>query len=105
MADLGRVALQRGPFIYCVEEADAGAHAEQFLVDATQPVTPGAAVSALGGAETLEIRGWIAADHGWDDRLYRPSPPELTPATVRAIPYPFWAHRHPGSMAVWLRTR
>jgi uncharacterized protein len=31
MADLGRVALQRGPFIYCVEEADAGANVEQFL--------------------------------------------------------------------------
>jgi DUF1680 family protein len=26
--DLGRVALQRGPFIYCVEEADAGGYVE-----------------------------------------------------------------------------
>jgi DUF1680 family protein len=23
--------------------------------------------------------------------------------TVRAIPYPLWAHRGAGSMAVWLR--
>ena len=27
-----------------------------------------------------------------------------TPANVRAIPYPLWAHRGPGSMAVWLRS-
>jgi DUF1680 family protein len=104
MADLGRVALQRGPFIYCVEEADAGVDVERLLVDARQPVEPGPAVSALGGAGTLEVRGWVATDQGWDDRLYRRGPPELTPATVRAIPYPLWAHRRPGSMAVWLRS-
>jgi len=104
MADLGRVALQRGPFIYCVEEADAGVDVERLLVDVRQLVGPGPAIHALGGAETLEVRGWIATDHSWDDRLYRPGAPERTPATVRAIPYPLWAHRGPGSMAVWLRS-
>ena len=24
--------------------------------------------------------------------------------TIRAIPYPLWAHRRPGSMAVWIRS-
>jgi DUF1680 family protein len=44
------------------------------------------------------------ADRSWGEQLYRDSAPELQVTTVRAIPYPLWAHRGPGSMAVWLRS-
>jgi uncharacterized protein len=104
MADLGRVALQRGLFIYCVEEADAGVDVGRLLVDARQPVEPGPASNALGDCRTLEARGWVASYLGWDDHLYRAGLPELVPITVRAIPYPLWAHRGSGSMPVWLRS-
>lgn len=101
-ADLGRIALQRGPFIYCVEEADVGTDVERLLIDADKPIAAAFHPDALGGTGTLEVPGWTTGD-GWSDHLYRAEPPTLVARTFRAIPYPLWAHRGAGSMAVWLR--
>ena len=102
--DLGRVALQRGPFIYCVEEADTGMDVERFVVNAAQPIGVRYEPDLLGGVGSLEIPAWRVDDTGWGDELYRDRRPEPHPTKVRAIPYPLWAHRGPGSMAVWLRS-
>ena len=101
--DLGRVALQRGPFIYCVEEADAGGDVERLTLDGAAPIQVAYEPDLLGGVATLEVPAWTAGSHGWGEALYRDTAPERSRTTVRAIPYPFWAHRGPGSMAVWLR--
>ena len=102
--DLGRVALQRGPFIYCVEEADTGTDVERFVVNAARPIAVRYEPDLLGGVGSLEIPAWRVDDTGWGDELYRDRGPESHATTVRAIPYPLWAHRGPGSMAVWLRS-
>ena len=100
-ADLGRVALQRGPFIYCVEEADVGGDVERLVVDADKPIEAGFRADVLGGAGTLEVPGWKTG--GWSEGLYRAEAPKRVATTIRAVPYPLWAHRGGGSMAVWLR--
>ncbi len=101
--DLGRVALQRGPLIYCVEAADAGGDVERLAVDATGSIGECYEPDLLGGIGTLTVPAQIASDHGWGEQLYRDTDAEFSSTTVRAIPYPLWAHRGPGSMAVWLR--
>ncbi len=101
--DLGRVAVQRGPFIYCVEEADAGADVEHLALDATAPIAVGFAPELLGGTGILDLPGWITRTPAPGAPLYSDQPPAQDRATVRAIPYPLWAHRGPGTMAVWLR--
>jgi uncharacterized protein len=101
--DLGRIALQRGPFIYCVEETDAGGDVERLTLDGTASVEHGYEPDLLGGIGTLLVPAWAESGQGWGDALYRDVAPERSATTVRAIPYPLWAHRGPGSMAVWLR--
>ncbi len=101
--DLGRIALQRGPFIYCVEEADAGGDVERLVLDGAAPIQVAYEPDLLGGVGTLEVPVWTAGSHGWGDALYRDTEPERSRTTVRALPYPLWAHRGSGSMAVWLR--
>jgi DUF1680 family protein len=101
--DLGRVALQRGPFIYCVEEADAGGDVERLALDLSAPIGARFEPDLLGGIGTLSVPARTVSDRGWGEQLYRDTAPELNPMTVRAIPYPLWAHRGAGSMAVWLR--
>ena len=101
--DLGRVALQRGPFIYCVEEADAGGDVERLALDRSAPIGTRFEPDLLGGIGTLSVPARTVSDRGWGEQLYRDTAPELKPMTVRAIPYPLWAHRGAGSMAVWLR--
>ena len=112
----GRVALQRGPFQYCVEGADnPGLDLRDLVLPASgelaAPFRPGllGGVVALHGPAALVLPG-----EGWEGRLYRTARPvDEQPAgrpagpervELAAIPYYAWANREPGPMEVWLRT-
>jgi DUF1680 family protein len=95
--------LQRGPFIYCVEQADAGGDVERLLLDGSATIDARFEPDLLGGIGTLQVPALSVTDSGWGEQLYRDSAPERSTTMVRAIPYPLWSHRGPGSMAVWLR--
>jgi uncharacterized protein len=107
----GRVALMRGPVLYCVERADnstfdvrllklsdAGALTATFVRDLLDGVT------VLRGSATL-----LAADDAWNSALYRRVGSILDGETrhveFMAIPYYAWANREPGPMQVWIRSR
>jgi DUF1680 family protein len=98
-ADRDRVALQRGPFVYCVEGADNGGHAWDFVL-------PEQAVFAtrqynVAGEPVVAIEAGVSA---------------FTPAgkgsgigtgskKIVAIPYYAWANRGGNEMQVWLPTK
>jgi DUF1680 family protein len=103
--NLGRVALRRGPFIYCVEETDAGTDVERLVVDGSGAIADHFEPDVLGGVGTLAVPAWTVSEADCSDSLYRAAAPVQARTTVRAIPYPWWAHRSAGSMAVWLRAR
>jgi DUF1680 family protein len=105
----GRIALARGPFVYCAEAAD---NPDVDPRDAT--LVDGGAIAVderpdlLGGLVTIRAEADVSPpDAGWDGRLYRTagerpeSPPERRDLTL--IPYYAWANREPGPMLVWLR--
>jgi len=100
--DAGRVALKRGPVVYCLEEVDNGFAPQRLRL------APGAAIETaydpglLGGAVTLSGSAVKAGDAGWGGALYRTAPSTLEPVPFKAIPYHLWANRAPGSMLVWL---
>jgi DUF1680 family protein len=78
-ADAGRVAVERGPIVYCAEAVDNGGHALGLaLADSTQ-LTPQQEDDFLGGVVALRGGG------------------------LTLIPYYAWSHRGPGEMAVWLK--
>jgi DUF1680 family protein len=96
-ADRGRVALQRGPVVYCVEWPDQpDGHVRNLLL------RDDAALHAVHEPDLLHgvtvIRG--------SARAYRKVPESdelaVSEVPVTAIPYYAWAHRGPGEMAVWL---
>jgi DUF1680 family protein len=111
----GRVALMRGPLVYCVEGVDHPG------IDLRDLALPAAALEArfepglLGGVVTLSGQGVTDPPDGWESRLYREAgsgaeqhvAPETggAPAALRAVPYYAWANREPGAMQVWLRSR
>ncbi|MGC9522065.1 MAG: glycoside hydrolase family 127 protein [Anaerolineae bacterium] len=109
LENTGRVALMRGPLLYCLEGVD---HPDVDLRDVVVP-KPDALETAfrkdlLGGVQVLEGEGWATppAD-GWQTSLYRPAqsvdPASKAPLALRAIPYFAWANRAVGAMQVWLR--
>ncbi|NJM41231.1 MAG: glycoside hydrolase family 127 protein [Anaerolineae bacterium] len=104
----GRVALQRGPLVYCLEGADHdGAELERIAID---PRTLGQFAieyrpDLLGGVTVLRGPGQIYTDGGWEGLLYRNNKPSASKRTkITAIPYYAWDNREAGEMRVWLRT-
>ncbi|MBC7254887.1 MAG: glycoside hydrolase family 127 protein [Chloroflexi bacterium] len=103
--DNGRVALQRGPLIYCLEEADNGPALAALALPREATLLAHPAPGLLGGVVLIEGEGLRREVSTWDGMLYRPGGTPLTPAPVRAIPYYAWANRGIGEMSVWIRER
>ena len=106
----GRVALMRGPILYCVEGADnPGLDPRAVVLPADADFTATFQPDLLGGVVVLRGQAQVAPPDGdWAGRLYRtvvPRSQELPgqPVEVTAIPYYAWANREPGPMQVWLR--
>jgi len=95
-ADRGRIALQRGPVVYCIEWPDTkdGSVRNLLLPDNT---TLSAAFhrDLLSGVVTI---GGTAVSYAYakDGRM------EGEKCSFTAIPYYAWAHRGPGEMSVWI---
>jgi uncharacterized protein len=107
----GRVALLRGPLLYCAEQADNhDVDLRDLILNGKEP-TVRLEPDLLGGVAVLQAEARSAAPGaGWEDRLYRTVHPGegqmQTHATrVTAVPYYAWANRDPGAMRVWLRNR
>ena len=102
--DAGKVALTRGPLVYCLEEIDNGkrlhllrAGGARGGIDARwEPGT-------LGGIVALETDG-LRESEAWEGPLYAAcAAPETHPVRLRFIPYYAWANRGVGEMRVWIR--
>jgi hypothetical protein len=102
--DCGRVVLQRGPMIYCLEEVDNG----QRLSDITLPEEKQfelVKVPNLGEAYVLVAKAYRRDMQAWENTLYRPGKSVKNAIPIKAIPYFLWGNRAPGEMQVWLRGR
>lgn len=96
-ADEGRLALERGPLVYCVEAVDhAGAVSDLYLPEDAD-VLAEHRPDLLGGVTVLrgEARRAVRGEDGIATS---------TAVPFTAIPYYAWAHREVGEMAVWLPT-
>ena len=103
----GRVALQRGPFVYCLEEEDNGKNLHlNYIMD--QPVIEKFVKdSKLGDIVILEAIGQkekILKD--WNEQLYQKyRKKEDEPTQLTFIPYYTWANRSMGEMQVWVNKK
>ncbi len=100
--DAGRVALKRGPLVYCVEAADNGPGLHGLTLPAAAEIRAETAPGLLGGVVVLRAAAEAEADD-WGGDLYRETPPERRGTTLSAVPYYAWDNRAPGEMRVWLR--
>lgn len=100
----GKVAIQRGPIVYCAEEIDNGP-VFTFSVPKTAKWQAKFEPRLLGGVTTLCAQALRHNTKGWDGELYRPatdSATKPTPAPLKLVPYCVWGNRKVGQMAVWL---
>ncbi len=100
--DAGRVALQRGPIVYCLEEADNGRALNDLILPRSANLRAAFKPGLLGGVAVIKGQARRRAVKSWANRLYAASPTPLRRATIQAVPYAVWGNRRPGEMAVWL---
>ncbi len=96
----GKVALQRGPVVYCFEEPDNGAHLSALALPRSAALTARHAADFLGGCVAIETTGTRDA---FAATLYSADPSTPAAVPLRAIPYGLWANRGEGEMRIWLR--
>lgn len=100
-ADVGKVAVRKGPLVYCLEETDNGACLAGLRIDSGQPLSEDWE-PILDGTVTVTAQGWRLDREAFGPGLYSTSPPKRIPAQLKFVPYCFWGNRTPGEMAVWV---
>lgn len=86
-AEEGRVAFERGPVVYCVEDPEKQTVPADLVVQAGAKVEAKAAPDLFEGVTILTIENGAGA----------------ATKTITEIPYYTWANRGPSAMAVWLK--
>lgn len=100
--NLGKLALARGPLIYCLEAVDNGGRALDISIPADARIRF-KEENVLGGLVTLYGTGYRRPAADWTGGLYASYAPP-SPVEFRAIPYYAWDNRAPGEMQVWIPT-
>jgi DUF1680 family protein len=80
--DIGKRAVQRGPLVYCMEQADNKDHFEELLLSAETKFTSSFEPALLNGVTTIKA----SADN----------------QDITFIPYYAWDNREAGEMKVWV---
>jgi DUF1680 family protein len=89
--DRGRVAIERGPIVYCAEWPEApGGRVLDLRLDRAQDLPAEVEPALFGGVTVVRARA------------RRQGRPSEEAAAVRLIPYHLWANRGAGEMTVWL---
>jgi DUF1680 family protein len=103
-ADIGRVALQRGPLVYCLEATDNGGHVRNLVIPQESQLQAEHCADVLGGVTVIKSQARACYQVAWPESLYLPSTrvPGVTDVTFTAIPYFANANRQPGEMMVWI---
>ncbi|MBU9721578.1 MULTISPECIES: glycoside hydrolase family 127 protein [Bacillaceae] len=105
--NFGKVAIQRGPVVYCIEEADNGPNLHTVSV----PMNPASYVASfeeglLDGVVSIScVAEKIELEALSEGPLYKAaefSAASTRTVTLKAIPYYAWANRGEGEMRVWL---
>jgi hypothetical protein len=100
-ADVGRVALKRGPVVYCVEAQDNEAPVHRLALSRASVIEARFDPALLGGVGVLVAPALVAEPRD-PGALYDRTPPAMRSTALRAIPYAFWNNRSADAMAVWI---
>jgi len=98
VADREKVALQRGPIVFCAEGADnPDRHVRNLVLPDSQELRADFQTNKLNGVEVIHGNA-VAFAYQRDGEVAQ------NLESFTAIPYYAWANRGPGQMEVWIAT-
>ena len=100
----GKVAIIRGPLVYCIEEADNGKYLSELSVDIQKGLTEKES-DELGTCVVLEGKGIRRKNGTEGEELYALCAIEEEPVDIKAVAYFLWNNRGLGEMQVWINRK
>jgi uncharacterized protein len=101
--NLGRIALQYGPSIYCLESSQIESIPQGVSVDVSQEPVQGSK-RAPDGSTTWNVNG-LRLRTDFPDGLYAEiQDPEVAEEELNFLPYRVWGQSGPTYMQVWVRS-
>lgn len=103
-ADSGKVAIMKGPLVYCLEEVDNGSNLASIFVDTKQVPIEIYEPDLLGGTMKVICKGKKISQKSWkENELYVDKSIVMEDVDLTAIPYCSWGNRKTGEMIVWIK--
>ncbi|TLC99773.1 glycoside hydrolase family 127 protein [Robinsoniella peoriensis] len=102
--DVGKVAIMKGPVVYCLEEVDNGKNLPAIFLDPEQELQESYEENLLGGTTVIRTAGKKVMTDGWhSNELYKESDLTMESIPLMFVPYPYWGNRQTGEMLVWVK--
>ncbi|MCH7871779.1 MAG: glycoside hydrolase family 127 protein, partial [Planctomycetes bacterium] len=95
-ANVGRMALERGPILYCIEAVDHDGRVRDIALPDDAILTAERRDDLLGGVTVIRTEGRRKMRGKSENEAH------VEPVNLTAIPYYAWNHRGYGEMRVWL---
>lgn len=106
-ADVGKLAIMKGPLVYCLEEIDNGENLACTFVSSKTKLEEEFDNSILGGTTRISFDGYRLKEEGWDSStLYGELENEFEEVRLTAVPYCYWGNRKKNEeMLVWMKEK
>ncbi|WP_428927095.1 glycoside hydrolase family 127 protein [Marinibacterium sp. SX1] len=101
--DAGRVALRRGPLVYCCEQHDNAEPVNRLRLAPDAPLRERREPGMLGGLVLLEGPARAEDATPWGTALYATARAPARETTMTALPYYAWCNRGSNPMQLWLQ--
>jgi len=103
--DIGKIAVKRGPVVYCLEEIDNCNDLHRIYLPEEVDFTTQFDPAFFDGAMIINSPGKKLKQDDWcPDELYREAvTPEFEDIQLKWIPYYLWSNRGIGEMTVWVK--
>lgn len=102
-ADIGKLAVARGPIVFCTEQCDNDGPLWLNGMGVHSPVEERYDATLLDGVEVLTVHGKRLESEGQGQYYTATRPQEEDDQKLTMIPYYAWCNRSEGQMQVWTR--
>ena len=106
-ADVGKLAIMKGPLVYALEQVDNGDNLANIFVSGKTKLQEEFDNNILGGTTRISFNAQRIKEEGWDSsKLYGEVESDFEEVKLTAIPYCYWGNRKKNEeMLVWMKEK
>lgn len=103
-ANTGKIAITKGPLVYCLEEIDNGKNISSIFINTSVKPKEEYNAELFNGTTLLTLEGKKILESNWnEEKLYEAKKPIFKDIELKAVPYCYWGNRKHGEMSVWIK--